>query len=70
MSRAKLGVLTCQSFRHNHDVFQLQIDFEFGLIFGRDAAGFGAFDKVRHALGCNFRRVKRNDSQRFRNQNF
>lgn len=34
----------------DHDVLKLQVVFEFRLVFGRDAAVFGAFDQLHHAL--------------------
>src|SRR5207244_6668726 len=47
---AKLRVLPYPCLGHDHDVLKLQVVFEFRLVFGRDAAVFGAFDQLGNAL--------------------
>jgi hypothetical protein len=44
MSLPKLDVLPRPRLRQDHDVLKLQVVFEFGLVFDRDAASLRALD--------------------------
>src|SRR5580658_7133578 len=49
-SVAKLGVLTCPRFCHDHDVLKLQVVVEFGLLLRRDATVLRALHQFCHPL--------------------
>ena len=49
MSLPMPGMLTCPCLRHDHNVLKLQVVFEFGLVFDREATVLGAFNQFRYA---------------------
>jgi hypothetical protein len=55
-SFAKLRVLTCPRFRHDHDVLELQVVLKFRLLFRRDATVLGPLDQLRQRVAGHYRK--------------